>query len=114
MITKKDEWVECLREEDKKILKELLGLAAKNRCAYIQAKDVRIAQIWCALIELKKQLDEQGKLIEKLTQPFRKIVEIGEAEKRKAIRKIVSSLVQPKTEEEKKSIEELVETLMKF
>ena len=110
----KTDWTECLRKEDKDVLKEILSLAGKHRCAYIQADDVRIAQLWCALIELKRIIDEQQRVIRKLSEPFKRIVEVGEAEKRKAIRKLVSSIVQPKSEEEKESVEKLVETLMKF
>jgi len=114
MFGKKQDWTECLMKEDREILKELVAKAAKHRCAYLSADDVKVAQLWTALIEMKKEFDKKIELLDRVVEPFKKIVEFGEMEKRKAIKKLVSSMISPKSEEEKKTVDDLVEALMKF
>jgi D-serine deaminase-like pyridoxal phosphate-dependent protein len=113
MFSKKD-WKECLSEEDKKVLEELIATTKRHRCAYLQADDVKVAQLWCALVEMRKELDNTKKLLGKIEEPFRAIVEVGEAEKRKAIEKIVSEIVKPTDKETEEATRKLVESLMKF
>ncbi len=110
----KIDWKECLAEEDKKILAELLRKAKRYECAYLRADDVKVAQLWCALIELVKEFREIKETVDALKQPFVKIVEIGNAEKRKAIEKIIKSLIKPTTEDQEKATQDLIDTLMKF
>lgn len=114
MFSRKQEWTECLGKEDRDILKKLVEKTSKHRCAYLSADDVKVAQLWLALLEMKKELDEKIALLDKVIEPFKKIVELGEIEKKKAIKKLVSSIVNPKTDEEKKTVDDLVETLLKF
>ncbi|MFH7882483.1 MAG: hypothetical protein QW140_02070 [Candidatus Aenigmatarchaeota archaeon] len=111
---KEKDWKECLSPEAQKIISELFEETKKHKCAYMNADDVKIAQLWCALIEIKKQFDEISKNIKKLEEPFKAIVEIGEAEKRKTIEKVVEELIKPESEEEKEATKKLVESLMKF
>ncbi|MCD6371474.1 MAG: hypothetical protein J7L39_02040 [Candidatus Aenigmarchaeota archaeon] len=112
-MARKD-WKDCLPEEDKKILAELLLKAKRHECAYMQADDVKVAQLWCALIELAKEFGKIKEDVEKVKEPFIRIVEIGEAEKRKAIEKLIESLIRPSSDEEKEATKKLVDTLMKF
>jgi len=114
MVLERKDWKEWLREEDKKELAEILDLAAKHRCAYCQAKDVKIAQLWCALLELRKELKEIKEKVEIASKPFEHIVEIGEAAKRQAIEDLTKELIRPKTEAEKEAVRKLVDSLMKF
>jgi hypothetical protein len=114
MAWKSKDWKECLREEDKKELAEILDLAAKHRCAYCQAKDVKIAQLWCALFEVWKELKEVREKVELVIKPFEHMVEIGEAAKRQAIEDLTKELIRPKSEAEKEAVRKLVDSLMKF
>ena len=107
------DWKELLSEEDRKELKELLDKTRRHRCAYLEADDTKIAQLWCALIELRKEMKEFKKLIEKVSEPFKAIVEIGEAEKRRAIERVITGIIKP-TEEQEKAVKKLVDSLMKF
>lgn len=52
---KTDNWKEFLSAEDERKLNDVLEKAAKHRQAYKIADDVKIAQLWCALVELKKE-----------------------------------------------------------
>jgi hypothetical protein len=114
MFNDKNDWKECLNEEDKKILEELITVVKRHKCAYSQADDVKVAQLWCALVELKKELDSTKAMLGKLEEPFKAIVEVGEAEKKKAIERIISEIVKPTDKETQEATQKLVESLMKF
>lgn len=107
------DWKELLSEEAKSELSKLLDLAKRHRPAYMQADDTRIAQIWSALIELSKEFKEMKDLVEKVSTPFRAIVEVGEREKRRTIERIVTEMIRPR-EEDKEVVQKLVDSLMKF
>ncbi len=114
MFNGKNDWKEYLNEEDKKILEELITIAKRHRCAYSQADDVKMAQLWCALVEMKKELDNTKALLGKVEEPFKAIVEVGEAEKKKAIERIITEIVKPTDKETQEATRKLVESLMKF
>ena len=114
LLEKAKDWKQFLSEDAKEKLAELLEAARKHRVAYMQAEDVKVAQLWCALVELKKQFEEMTEIMKRLEEPFKAIVAIGEAEKRKAIEKLITEIVKPEEEAEKEATQKLVESLMKF
>jgi hypothetical protein len=114
MFNDKEDWKCCLGEEERKILEELINSTKRHKCAYSQADDVKVAQLWCALVEMKKELDEVKSMLGKVEEPFKAIVEVGEAEKRKAIERIVAEIVRPTDKETQEATSKLVESLMKF
>lgn len=109
----REDWKEYLSEEARGELKEIIDLAKRHKPAYSHADDTRIAQLWSALIELRKEIKELKEITEKVSLPFKAIVEIGEREKRKAIERIITEIVKP-SPEEKESVQKLVDSLMKF
>jgi hypothetical protein len=109
-----EDWKECLSPEDKRILADVLNTTKRHKCAYCQAEDVKVAQLWCALVEMKKQMDEMQKVQTVLEEPFRAIVQTGENQKRKAIERIVREIVRPTEESSEQATQSLVESLMKF
>ena len=50
-----DDWKQMLPPEDEIHLNDILKSAAKHRSAYRSSKDVKIAQLWCFLLEMKKE-----------------------------------------------------------
>lgn len=60
---KKSDWKECLSIEAEQELNQILETVKKHRCAYKDAENVQIAQLWCGLIEIKKIV---GKLDQRL------------------------------------------------
>jgi hypothetical protein len=50
-----DDWKQNLHPEDEVRLNEILRNVTKHRAAYRTSKDVKTAQLWCALLELKKE-----------------------------------------------------------
>jgi hypothetical protein len=109
-----EDWKEYLQPEDQQVLAEILNTTKRHKGAYCQAEDVKVAQLWCALVEMKKKLDELTKNQKILEEPFRAIVEVGEAEKRKAIERMLREIVRPTDESSEQATKKLVESLMKF
>ncbi|MEM7825689.1 MAG: hypothetical protein QW412_02425 [Candidatus Aenigmatarchaeota archaeon] len=114
LFQKEEDWKNFLSEDAKEALAKLLDLTKKHRAAYLQAEDVKVAQLWCALVELKKQFAEFTEVVKKIEEPFKAIVAIGEAEKRKTIERLVTEIIKPEEEAEKEATQKLVESLMRF
>jgi len=113
MFDEKTDWKECLSEEDQAVLAELFDITKRHKCAYCSAEDVKVAQLWCALMEFRKDFSELKKSVEKLTSPFEAIVEMGEVEKRKTIDRLVREMLRPEPDKEEQT-RKLVDSLMKF
>ena len=114
VFEEEQDWKELLARDAQQVLAELLDRAKDHKAAYMQAEDVKVAQLWAALVEMKKDMACYETLIEKLVAPFRAIVAVGEEEKRKAIERIVRDIVKPAAPEEEEATKKLVESLMKF
>jgi len=108
------DWKDYLSRDAQAILAELLESARDHKGAYMQAEDVKVAQLWAALIEMKKELDSLKEWVEKSTAPWRAIVEVGEVEKKRAIERIVRDIIKPTEPEQEEATRKLVESLMKF
>lgn len=108
------DWKEFLCEDIKVYMAELIEEAKKNRCAYMQADDVKVAQLWCALAEVSKRLKGVEAKLDKIESAIKVITEIGEIAKREAIRERMRDVLKPKTAEEKEKVERIVDTLMEF
>ena len=109
-----EDWKEYLSEEAKSILSRLFTKTQKYRGAYREADDVKIAQLWAALVEIQKEIDEVKEMLGKVEQPFKAIIEVGEAEKRKTIERLVCEIMRPTDEKTQTATKKLVDSLMKF
>jgi arginine utilization protein RocB len=49
------DWKQLLSIEDEERLNEILKKVAKHRGAYKNADEIKMAQLWCAILELTKQ-----------------------------------------------------------
>ena len=113
IIFRKEEkdWKSLLREDAKILLSEIFEQTKKHRGAYSYAKDVKHAQLWCAIVELKRELRELNERIKKLEETLGPILSVSDEEKRKTIEKLIEEFVPSK---EKKEKEKIVESLMKL
>ncbi len=114
MVANVDDWKELLSPEARATLAELLNSTKCHKGAYMNSDDVKIAQLWSALIELSKKMDDIQKVQVKLEEPFKAIVEVGEKEKRKAIEGIIRGIVRPTDENTEEAAQDLVDSLMNF
>ncbi len=114
MFGDSEDWKEELSDEAKQILGKLFDATRKYKYAYTQADDVKVAQLWTAIIEMQKEIDKLNETLGKVQEPFKAIIAIGEAEKRKTIEKLVSEMIRPVDQETQEATKKLVESLMKF
>ncbi len=85
------DWKQYLTPEDEDKLNGLLKLVAKNRGAYKNADDVKLAQLWSAALELFKQNYALQKRIADLEDVLEAVVDTvkkRENEKKNFIKKL--------------------------
>ena len=59
-------WKQFLLIQDEQKLNEILRKISKYRGAYKNADDVKISQLWCAILELNKQMHILQERIDKI------------------------------------------------
>ncbi|MDI6825884.1 MAG: hypothetical protein QMD36_01665 [Candidatus Aenigmarchaeota archaeon] len=108
------DWKELMEEKSKIELAELIEKAKKHRAAYLQADDVKVAQLWVALTEVSKQLKDTGSKLERLENIAKGFVEMAEIVKKETLRERVSDVFKPKTSKEREAVDKIVDSLMEF
>ncbi|MBI2547459.1 MAG: hypothetical protein HYW23_03365 [Candidatus Aenigmarchaeota archaeon] len=114
LIKKKADWKDNLNDEDKPVMNQIIDSTKKHRYAYTSADDPKIAQLWTAIIELKKEMNKTQDMLGKLKEPWSAIVSVGEEEKRRTVEKLVQEIIKPVDETTQEATQKLVESLMKF
>jgi len=76
-------WKEFLSIEDEAELNRLLERTARNRPAYKSAEDVKLAQLWCALIEIVRYQDSLNKRLARIEMLLEGLFEKEKEEKRR-------------------------------
>jgi hypothetical protein len=108
------DWKELMCEKAQVELAELIEKAKKHRCAYMQADDVKVAQVWAALTEVSRQLKDIECRIARMECISRGFTEIGEIAKKDTLRERVSDIFKPKTSKEREQVDKIVDALMEF
>ena len=111
---KREDWKELLTDDARKTLSNIFDSTKKYKGAYLSSDDVKIAQLWSAMIELRKEIDELKTVLGKVQEPLKAIVSVGEAEKKKTIERVIAEIIKPTDEATQAATKQLVESLMKF
>jgi hypothetical protein len=114
LFGEEEDWKELLSGRVQVELAELIEKAKLHRAAYTQADDVKVAQLWAALVELSLELKKTQDKLTKMEFLARGFKELGETAKREAIKERVSDLFRPKSVSEKEEVDKIVDTLMQF
>ena len=109
-----EDWKEFLTEDTKQALANVLETTKNHRGAFFRADDMKSAQLWCALVEMSKEISYLKSRLSFIEAPLQAIVSIGEAEKRKAIERIVSEIIKPIDIESQEATRKLVDSLRTF
>ncbi len=109
-----EDWKEFLTDETKQTLANVLESTRDHRGAFFRADDIKSAQLWCALVELSKEISYIKSRLNLVEAPLQAIVSIGEAEKRKAIEKIISEIIKPIDIESQEATRKVVDALRSF
>ena len=67
----KKEWKALLGSQDEEKLNALIRDIIKYREAYSKADNVKMAQLWCALLDMKKQQEQIDTRLARLEDVFR-------------------------------------------
>ena len=70
-----DDWKQMLPPEDETRMNTMLRNIAKHRPAYRSSKDVKTAQLWCALLEMRKENQLLLKKVKRLEYIFEGLAE---------------------------------------
>lgn len=70
-----DDWKQMLPPEDEARMNTLIRDVAKHRPAYRSSKDVKTAQLWCALLEMRKENQVLLKKVKRLEYIFEGLAE---------------------------------------
>jgi len=108
------DWKELLCGNAQVELAELIERAKQHKCAYMQADDVKVAQVWCALTEVTRQMKALEEKVERSEVALKGIAEMGEIAKRQVLAEKVTDLLKAKNKEEKEQVEKIVDVLMEF
>ena len=108
------DWKELMSEDAQVELADLIEKAKTHRAAYMQADDVKVAQVWAALTEVSKQLKGIEGRLAKVETIMKSFAEVGEIAKRETLRERMNDMFKPKTSREREQVEKIVETLMEF
>src|SRR5438552_3109800 len=107
---RKDNWKDNLSEDAQNILSELFEMSKKHRGAYMASDDVKIAQLWSALVEMQREIIDLREAVSRIEMPFKAIVAVGEAAKKAAVENFVREIVKPETEDQEEATRKLVES----
>jgi hypothetical protein len=70
-----EDWKQFLNPDDEAKLNEILRKIQKHRAAYRQAPDVKTAQLWAALLEIRKENQALLRKIQRMEYIFDGMVE---------------------------------------
>lgn len=70
LIKSMKDWKQFLDSEDEEKLNRLLKEVAKHRGAYRNADDVKIAQLWSAFLEMRKENDSLRRRVDDMESIF--------------------------------------------
>jgi len=108
------DWKEFLCGNAQEELAELIEKAKQHKCAYSQADDVKVAQVWCALTEVSRQMKKIDERLTRVETGVKGLTEMANITKRKYLRERISSILEPKLKAEKDEVEKIVDSLMEF
>ena len=70
-----DDWKRSLNAQDEARLNDILKSVAKYRAAYRTAHDVKIAQLWSAVLEVEKEKQDLIKRVNRIEAVFKAIAD---------------------------------------
>jgi len=107
------DWTHYLSSDAVGLLREVLESAYKHRSAYFKAKDIKMAQVWSAILELQRQIDQINEKIDKLTPKEMKVYRTHLADDSHVINKL-NEVMTPSAQDTKGATDALVNSLMRF
>lgn len=93
MFGKTEDWKEMLAFDDKNVLANLIEMGKRHKIAYMHDDEkVLTAQLWCALIEMKKEIDSMKGKLANANVLSDVIIEKGNLAKKESVKSIVANI----------------------
>lgn len=108
------DWKEFMCGDIQPELASLIEKAKKHRCAYMQADDVKVAQVWCALTEVSREIKALTEKVIILESAVQGIAGMGDLAKRQVLEEKVKQVFKATTDKEKAQVDKIVDALMQF
>lgn len=109
----KVDWTHFLTPEATGLLRSVLEAAYRHRQAYFKADDVKNAQLWSAMMEMQREINELKARIDKMTPREQQSFRLGIGGDGTVLEKI-KSVAKPTVEDTKEATNALIESLMRF
>ena len=106
-LQKKDDWKKSLTSKDEKKLNEILFKTEKHKAAYLKSNNVKIAQLWAAMLEMEKEKEYMEKRVRRMEYVFSGMTERLRDE-------IIREDTKKNEEKKEKDLENLIRSLEKF
>src|SRR3989304_6069455 len=104
---KKDDWKKSLTSKDEKKLNEIIIKTEKYNTAYLKSNNVKIAQLWTAILEMEKEKEHIERRVRRMEYIFSGMTE---RLKEEIIREDVKNIEAKK----ERDLENLIRSLEKF
>ena len=88
LFNKTANWKKYLSKKDEDSLNKFLEKTSKHRPAYKNAEEVKIAQLWCAALELKKQNEKLSARVKRLENVLNSMTTTDERERQDLMKKL--------------------------
>ena len=89
------DWKELMSDDAQVELADLIEKAKKHRCAYSQADDVKVAQVWAALTEISKDIKCIDCRLTKVEEILKKHLRLSKDEEAEASYKVLRAQMTP-------------------
>lgn len=107
------DWTSFLSPDATVLLRSVLEAAYRHRQAYFKADDIKNAQLWSAILEIKKELNEVNRKLDRLSPQERETFRLSLSDGSETMERIKSAL-RPTAEDTREAKDALIESLMKF
>lgn len=109
----KVDWTHFLAPEATGFLRKVLEAAYKHRQAYFKADDIKNAQLWSAMLEMQREVDELKARLEKMTPREQSTFRLGLGGDNTVLNRIKAA-AKPAVEDTREATNALIESLMRF
>lgn len=110
----KVDWTHFLSSDSVKLLRSILEKAYKHRTAYYKADDIKSAQIWSAMLEMQREIDDLRDEVNRLRPKGQQFVGRQGEEKDSTVTERILESVEPRGTDSRDATNALVESLMRF
>jgi predicted RNase H-like nuclease (RuvC/YqgF family) len=109
----KVDWTHFLAPDALGLLRTVLESAYNHRQAYFKSEDIKNAQLWSAILELKREINILNERLDRLTPREKQTLRLEREGPDLAMQKIEDA-VKSRVEDTKEATDALIDSLMKF